>query len=410
MSTALFANRDDRVLSAKRRYFENGTLPTGLVSEAILKSWARCNLSQQRPVDSIAFQAITKAQTQHSEQKNRILFAAWLKELPAISNALGSTHCSAILTDEKGVLIDVSRSETSHLKIIPTAHRAGVQLSEDTVGTCAPGIVLQTSKPACVMGAEHYFDAVTPMYCAAAPILNTQGQLAGVLNISSEGRPFYFDPTTIVSMYAASIENRVLTSQSPEHLIVSFQFLPSLIDTPMAGILAFNLSGTLAWGNSAASQLLGIRLSGMSLNQEQQPERCVEDFFDRSFAQLASLAGRGVVSAQLRNGLQLFLVCALPHPNPTPKRFSVFFEPQTGDVANITGNALQAATIAVSTSIPIERSLVGESLKQIDAQLIQKYLSQYKGNISQVAKKLKVSRGLIYRRLTELETNPVSSK
>jgi sigma-54 dependent transcriptional regulator, acetoin dehydrogenase operon transcriptional activator AcoR len=230
-----------------------------------------------------------------------------------------------------------------------------------------------------------------------------------VPNISSEGRPFYFDPTTIVSMYAASIENRVLISQSPEHLIVSFQFLPNLIDTPMAGILAFNLSGKLAWGNSAASQLLGIRLSGMSLNQEQQPERGVEDFFDTSFAQLASLAGRGVVPAQLRNGLQLFLVCALPHPNPTPKRFSVFFEPQTADVTSITGNALHAATIAVSSSTPLERSPIGESLKQIDAHLIQKYLSQYKGNISQVAKKLKVSRGLIYRRLTELKTNPAVS-
>jgi transcriptional regulator of acetoin/glycerol metabolism len=409
MSTALFANRDDRILSAKRRYFENGTLPTGLVSEAILKSWARCNLSQQRPIDRIAFQAVSKNQTQHNEQKNRILFAAWLKELPAISNALGSTHCSAILTDEKGILIDVSHSETSHLKIIPTAHRAGVQLSEDTVGTCAPGIVLQTNKPACVMGAEHYFDAITPMYCAAAPILNTQGQLAGVLNISSEGRPFYFDPTTIVSMYAASIENRVLTSQSSEHLIVSFQFLPSLIDTPMTGILAFNLSGTLAWGNSAASQLLGIRITGAINDSAQQPVRCVEDFFDASFDQLAALAGKGVVSKRLRSGLHIFLACSIPPKSGALKRFPTLFEPQTSLVMN---SARHSSPTALTGNLNTfaERAPAGESLKQIDAQLIQKYLSQYKGNISQVAKKLKVSRGLIYRRLTELETNPAASK
>jgi sigma-54 dependent transcriptional regulator, acetoin dehydrogenase operon transcriptional activator AcoR len=409
MSTALFANRDDRVLSAKRRYFENGTLPTGLVSDAILKSWVRCNLSQQRPVDRIAFQAVSKRQNQHTEQENRLLFAAWLKELPAISAALASTYCSAILTDGNGVLLDASPLETGHLKIIPAAHRAGVQLSEDTVGTCAPGLVIQTGKQACVMGTEHYFDVVNPMYCAAAPILNTQGQLAGVLNISSEGRPFYFDPTTIVGLYAASIENRVLTTQSQAHLIVSFQFLPTLIDTPMVGILAFDFSGRLAWGNSAASQLLGIRISAAVSDAAQQPVRCVEDFFDSSFDQLASLAGKGVVSKRLRSGLHVFLACALPQKSPTLKRFAMLFEPQTRTVSNDATHSHSAA-FTPNTPTLAERTPLGESLKQIDAQLIQTYLSQYKGNISQVAKKLKVSRGLIYRRLTALGINPSSSK
>jgi transcriptional regulator of acetoin/glycerol metabolism len=409
MSTALFANRDDRVLSAKRRYFENGTLPTGLVSDAILKSWVRCNLSHQRPVDRIAFQAVSKSKNQHSEQENRLLFGAWLKELPAISAALGSTYCSAILTDVNGVLIDASPLETSHHKIIPAAHRAGVQLAESTVGTCAPGIVIQTGKQACVMGTEHYFDVVSPMYCAAAPILNTQGQLAGVLNISSEGRPFYFDPTTIVGLYAASIENRVLTTQSQTHLIVKFQFLPTLIDTPMVGILAFDFSGHLAWGNSAANQLLGIRKTGTFSDSEQQLVRCVEDFFDASFDQLAALAGKGMVSKRLRSGLHIFLACSLPQKSGALKRFPILFEPQTNLALNGTTQCPPAAQ-TVNLNTFAERAPAGESLKQIDAQLIQKYLSQYKGNISQVAKKLKVSRGLIYRRLTELETNPASSK
>jgi hypothetical protein len=43
-----------------------------------------------------------------------------------------------------------------------------------------------------------------------------------------------------------------------------------------------------------------------------------------------------------------------------------------------------------------------ESFRDSDAELIKKYLLEYKGNISKVAKRLKVSRGLIYRRIQEL--------
>jgi transcriptional regulator of acetoin/glycerol metabolism len=49
-------------------------------------------------------------------------------------------------------------------------------------------------------------------------------------------------------------------------------------------------------------------------------------------------------------------------------------------------------------------------LKQADAHLIQKYLVEFNGNVSQVAKRLKVSRGLIYRRLEQLNIDPALFK
>ena len=39
------------------------------------------------------------------------------------------------------------------------AHRIGVNLSEEYIGTTAPGLVARTGKQVCVMGAEHYFDS-----------------------------------------------------------------------------------------------------------------------------------------------------------------------------------------------------------------------------------------------------------
>jgi DNA-binding NtrC family response regulator len=53
---------------------------------------------------------------------------------------------------------------------------------------------------------------------------------------------------------------------------------------------------------------------------------------------------------------------------------------------------------------------LSDSLKQADAHLIQKYLVKFNGNVSQVAKRLKVSRGLIYRRLQLLSIDPALFK
>jgi transcriptional regulator of acetoin/glycerol metabolism len=401
MSTALFVNRDDRVLSAKRRYFEDGIPPTDIVSDEILKSWARCNLSQQRPLDKIEFQPVAVNQNQYAAQKNRGLFAAWLKELPSITNALGAANCSAILLDESGVLLDTSPLEAKHLHIIPVAHRAGVRLSEDSVGTCAPGIVLRTGKQACVLGKEHYFDSVSTMYCAAAPILNIQGQLAGVLNISSEGRPFYFDPSAVIGLYAASIENRLLLAQSQEHLIVKFQFLPSIIDTPMVGLLGFDLGGRLAWCNSVAKGLLGVRTqSAHSLG------RSVDDVFDSTFSALASLAGKGVVCKKLRNGLQIFIACELHYKNSFSKNLITHLQGNSVTSIAVGRGIAQPVAALYNDRLPAEANGLDSSLRQVDAQLIQQYLMQYKGNITKVAKQLKVSRGLIYRRLQALEIEP----
>jgi sigma-54 dependent transcriptional regulator, acetoin dehydrogenase operon transcriptional activator AcoR len=391
MMSPFFPTQSDRVSLARRRYFEEGILPTGVVSDVVFQSWSRCHRAGQQQQDKIEFQAVSTSRNQLTLQKNRVLHAAWLNELPALSSALGFANCSVILTDATGVLIGASPFEQREQRIIPTAHRAGINLSEECVGTSAPGIVIRTGKSASVLGSEHYFEAVSPMYCAAAPIRNIHGQLAGVLDISSEGVPFRFDPAAVVGLYAASIENRLLLTQSQDHLVVKFQFIPSIIDTPMVGMLGFDLGGRLVWLNSIASQLLGIH-SDVSTGEH----RSVEEIFDANFPQLASVAGRGLVAQRLRNGLHIFMTCEVRQKGVDSQSFVPKVEEKVDEKILATVEEIPAA----------DSPLPAVSLKQADADLIQKYLAEYNGNLTKVARRLKVSRGLIYRRLHELAIDP----
>ena len=410
MALPVLFSPSDRIARARQRYFEEGILPTGVVSDAVFQSWMRCYRSNRQPHDKVEFQPVSVSRSHLALQKNRELLDAWLRELPEIGNALGYAHCSAVLTDASGVLIGVTPSHPTEQRIIPVAHRVGVNLSEEHVGTTAPGIVTRTGKPACVLGAEHYYDSVGAMFCAAAPIRDVHGQLAGILDFSSEARPFHFDPAAVVGFYAASIENRLLVSQSSGHLIVKFQFTPAIIESPMAGMVAFDETGKLLWVNTVASHLLGI-----AVTPEDRPDHHVEAVLNGSYAQLASLHGRGCVAWRLSSGLQVHLKCELQGSGGRVSSPAAYAgDAIAAGMTPVTPNAKVVAS-PLAFAQPVEHAdggtyLPPNSLKEADADLIRKYLSECKGNLSCVARKLKVSRGLVYRRLRELSIDLESYK
>jgi sigma-54 dependent transcriptional regulator, acetoin dehydrogenase operon transcriptional activator AcoR len=391
MNTHFPSSAQDRIAMARRRYFDEGILPTGIVSSEIFQSWTRCHRSKQESQHRIEFQPVSLSRSQLALQKNRGLHEAWLCELPSLGSALGSASCSAILTDASGTLIGATPSAHLPLRIIPVAHRVGVNLSEACVGTTAPGIVAHTGKSASVLGAEHYFDSVHSMYCMAAPIRNVQGQLAGILDISSEGAPFRFEPSSVVGLYAAAIENRYLVAQSTETLLVRFQFAPNLIDSPMVAMLGFDLTGQLTWLNSLASNLLGLPIAFAA-----RDVYLAEELFDATFADLASLPGRGPSKIRMRSGLHVFVSCELLKNGKRLARES--------NSLNAIESRLHPASIAPASptspaALEAPAPVASSSLRQADDELIHKCLVRFKGNVSMVARHLKVSRGLVYRRL-----------
>ena len=42
VQSPFFASKAERVELARRRYFEEGIAPSGVVSDAVFQSWARC--------------------------------------------------------------------------------------------------------------------------------------------------------------------------------------------------------------------------------------------------------------------------------------------------------------------------------------------------------------------------------
>ncbi|MFO1297187.1 MAG: hypothetical protein U1F25_12395 [Rubrivivax sp.] len=120
-----------------------------------------------------------------------------------------------LLTDAAGVQVRAPAATLGEGEpVLRCAARVGVSLDEAQVGTNAPGLVLKTMAPIVVLGAEHYFFNTGALRCAAAPIRNGRGRLAGVLDLTIEGQPFGFDAAALVGLYATLIENELMLERA----------------------------------------------------------------------------------------------------------------------------------------------------------------------------------------------------
>jgi transcriptional regulator of acetoin/glycerol metabolism len=373
--TPFFPTRAERVELARQRYFEEGLPPSGVVSDAVFQSWARCQRLRQEPAQRVAFQPVTASRMHQTLRKNHQLHEAWLAEMPQIQAALGTTSCAAMLTDATGVLIGTACIGRAHERLMVVGGRIGVDLSEEAVGTTAPGVVVRTRQPVTVYGKEHFFDEVGVMHCAAAPIRDAEGNLAGVLDVSSESIPFNFDAASVVGLFAGAIENRLLVAHSREHLVIRLQVLASLLDSPVVGVVGIDGAGRLAWCNGVASRLLGLP----GAVEQRAASWPAEQVLGASVARLASLPRSGAATLRLPNGLKVWARSEMRAPDG-----------HRGLVQAARVDRPQAA---------LPSGTVPTTLRESNRDLIERTLQECGGNVSKAARKLGVSRGVIYRRL-----------
>jgi sigma-54 dependent transcriptional regulator, acetoin dehydrogenase operon transcriptional activator AcoR len=434
-SPGLFFNTpQQRTALARERFFESGERPSGLVSEAVLQSWTRCMAARQSPRRAVAFDPVTRSRLQATLERSQALLQAASNDIHQLEAALAGTASRVLLTDAQGVIVHASAHQADpQEQLLNMVARLGVNLSEDHVGTNAPAVVVKTAQAVTVHGAEHYFSCVHTLHCAAAPIRDGQGRLAGVLDLTVQARPFAFDAAALVGVYATMIENRLLQTSAAEHLVLRFQVCSSLLGSPLEALVGVNSHGHVAWHNGTAQKLLGLA-GQLSQDGTTTPALHVSTLFGLSLSQLQthSLPAHSLQTLsqpahspqpaarplRLPNGLTVWLQASEPSRSRAPAR-SFSAAPTVAltvalAVAPSRDDAL-ASTSAISAG-PAPALVTGEgpepspeashkspanapTLGQLTSGAIERAVAECDGNISLAARRLGVSRGLVYRHL-----------
>ncbi|MEZ5663668.1 MAG: helix-turn-helix domain-containing protein [Burkholderiaceae bacterium] len=376
-----FAEPVQRAALARERFFEDGERPSGLVGEPVLQSWMRCCNLRRKPQEMVSFEAVSRSRAQRSVTRNRDLLQASNPELGHLEAALGGTDCRVLLTDAQGVIIHATEGGNARSQpLLFAAARVGVNIAEGHIGTNAPGIVVHTGQACTVTGPEHFFSCLAAIHCAAAPIRNIHGEVAGVLDVSVEGSAFAFDAAAVVASYATTIENRLLLLQSSEHLVLRFQASPSLLGTPLEAMAGMDSSGHLVWLNAAARRLTGcLEPAGIPAS----------DVFGAAPEQLLALSRQASAHTwRLPSGLGIWICGRAPASDGTDFRHAVAL-PQPV-VAQASASPVQA---------PPEVAPAPSTLQDHSLRVIESTLAEHDGNIARAARALGVSRGMLYRRL-----------
>lgn len=394
---SMFDNtRAQRIAMARQHFFEEGLRPTGLVSEAVIQSWMRCTSERHQVSQALEFNQVSSSRMHATLARNQELLAAASQELSTMEASLSGMECRVLLTDAQGVIVHGTHNPlAAHEPLLSKATRVGVNLAESRLGTTAPGITKHTHQACTVTGAEHYFNCLQALECAAAPIHNVQGQVAAVLDITVEGRSFNFDAASVVGMYATSIENRLLMAQSHEHVVLRFQASPAFLGTPMEALVGITADGQVAWLNGVASRLLGVPAFGKG----------------RDAASLLGLELQQILAMTRRSGLQ-----AMCLPNGLGvwgqanllARDGIHFgrapapSAEMGPVATVAlAEPVQAnpQTESAAPNSAVTDDPIQARLSDHHHQLIDSTLAACGGNISCAARTLGVSRGVLYRHL-----------
>ncbi len=299
----------ERIRTARRLFFEEGTLPSGLLPDAVLRSWERCRGAGYRAGERISFDPVQDSAVTALRERSHDLIQAALPELARLGRVLGGGGYGLLLTDAEGYAVAVHGPVQRCSELIRRALRPGVNLAEERIGTSAMAAAMAEGQAVAVFGDEHFFAQNGSFQCAAAPIFGVHGQLCGVIDVTRDAPLPQFGVLSLMQDSANAIETALFRAV-PARLRVLLRWRHAATGTPGNALLAFGEDGEVVAANHAARRLLDLRSDIQGLHHD--------DLFQGRFAALdAMLAQQPLVEWRLRSGLVLYLG-ALEEPRRSP--------------------------------------------------------------------------------------------
>jgi len=233
--------------------------------------------------------------------------------LPYYENILSNSNCLIMLADNQGQVLTSWGTQRFIEPNLARGFQAGASWMERCSGTNAIGTALACEQAVHIEHDEHFLKANRFMTGSAAPIFDAERKVIAVLDVSSDS---YLPPSHtlgMVKMMSQTVENRlILNLFHGQHFQLTFNTGLNNLDSQWAGLLIFDESGQVLSANRRADNLLGVRLSRVS----------VESLFKVSLLELINQP-EGLPFALQTSGRNRFQ-CLLKRPKQAPVQARVF--------------------------------------------------------------------------------------
>lgn len=355
-----------RIEQARRAVLhEHHAPPSGSIAPWIERSWQRCLALGLQPGQRVGFDVLTSAQMRRTFDANAALVQTARPVLDKLGRAIVNTRYFAILTNAQGVVVDVSGTFDRADPRAELITRIGVDLSEHSVGTTAIGAVLHELQPVWLHRGEHFFADTSVYSCAGAPVFGPDGLCAGMLDLTGINAVERPELKHLVTQSANKIENALVLAR-PHVLTVRLNWPGNQMGSDADGLLCLDNDGWITGANRAARDMV---------------------------PNLGGAGGNTMHVSEVFGIAHQTLFDAVRHSDPRL------------EIPLWTGLRLQALPVARACEtepVAMDRRRSATAplpLKDVQTALIRKAVRDAKGNVTEAARALGISRATVYRKL-----------
>ncbi|WP_407314567.1 sigma-54-dependent Fis family transcriptional regulator [Desulfosporosinus sp. SB140] len=160
-----------------------------------------------------------------------------------------------MLSDEYGYIMDVIGDNDTMAYASQLNLSKGANWIEEEVGTNGIGTALAIQKPVQISGAEHYCQKVQFWTCSAAPIMDSNGNVIGVLQMSGPSWKTHQHTLGMVVAAVEAIKNQIRVQLRNRELTLLNNRLKNIILTASDGIVVIDKEGVIEQVNPIAENI-----------------------------------------------------------------------------------------------------------------------------------------------------------
>ncbi len=185
-SSKLYRNKVERAWEAMA---SSGQLVDPGLRDLVSESWRRCLQHGIEPGSTLPPCAVDdEARLEGLREINHELLLASQNTWRLLADLLNDTEGMLLVTDPRGVILDVSGSPSVKDRAAEIFIRAGYEWSEPGAGTNAVGTAIEIGQAAEVESVEHFCAIAKDWACAAVPVRDSvDGSLLGVIDVTTFG-------------------------------------------------------------------------------------------------------------------------------------------------------------------------------------------------------------------------------
>jgi len=360
-----------RVLNARKRFFaqnaDDGDLISGIedvLTRPVLLSWQRCLSSGlDWSADGRNEPEGRSVLTEARDRNERLLrFASDIME--HLFEQIRASGSMVILADNQGMILHGLGDPDFFSRAQRVALQPGSSWSESLRGTNAIGTALKEAAPIEIIGAEHFFVRNNFLTCSAAPLLDHEGQMLGVLDISADYRGKPRHTLGLVRLAAQMIERRLFEVEFAGEVLVSLHIRSECVGGPQEGLLALSADGHVLGANAVARGLLAEPkgLLGQDFSTLfRQPFGPFADRARRNPFSLQSLETRGGTAVQARL-LSMTPQRLIPSSKPARATSSAATQASSSRGTRLTLDSLATGDANLQTALKRAKRIIGKDI------------------------------------------------